>query len=161
MSLKKIIIGISIAGVIGYFLVKKKITDLVSQFDTLKIRATGIKNVSLKWNNGQPYASFFLDLRVENPTDKKFVFDGLLAIVKQISFYDKKQVLLGIAETNITMVSINANSFVAIPKVPIKIDLKETALSIITSIKGGGFKPEEITIESTISILGTNYKLTQ
>lgn len=161
MSLKKIIIGVGIIGAIGYFLVKSKITELLAQFDTLKILPAGIKNVSLKWNNGQPYASFFLDLRVENPTAKKFVFDGLLAIVKQIAFYDKKNTLLGIAQTNITMVSINENSFVIVPKVPIKIDLKETALSIISSIKGGGFKPEDISIQSTISILGKEYKIPQ
>jgi hypothetical protein len=161
MSLKKVIIGVGIIGVLGYFLVKKKIDELVTQFATLKILPAGIKNVSLKWNNGQPYASFFLDLRVENPTNKKFVFDGLLAIVKRIAFYDKKNTLLGIAETNITMVSINEYSFVTIPKVPIKIDLKETALSIVSSIQAGGFKPEEITIETTISILGTDYKISQ
>lgn len=161
MSLKKIIIGIGIIGAFGYFLVKKKMDELTTHLMELKIIPTGIKNVSLKWNNGLPYVSFFLDLRVENPTSKKFVFDGLLAVIKKISFYDKKQALLGIAETNITMVSINSNSFVLIPKVPIKIDLKETVLNIITSIKNKGFKPEEITIETTISILGIQYKITQ
>lgn len=161
MSLKKIIIGVGIVGALGYFLVKKKIDELTTQFNSLKVMPSGIKNVSLKWNSGKPYASFYLDLRVENPTNKKFVFDGLLAIVKQIAFYDKKNTLLGIAETNITMVSINENSFVIIPKVPIKIDLKETALSIITSIQAGGFKAEEITVQTTLSILGTNYKIPQ
>ncbi|MEO8239238.1 MAG: hypothetical protein ABI576_14125 [Flavobacterium sp.] len=73
MSLPKIVAGVGIVAVLGYFLLGDKIKKIIEQFQNVKVVPAGFKNFNAKWNDGVPYVTFKLDLKMINQDTKKSI----------------------------------------------------------------------------------------
>lgn len=160
MSLRKVVITIGIVGVLGYFLLGDKVKKIIEQLQNVKVLPVAIKNFNAKWNDGMPYITFKLDLKVINPTPVNFNANVVVITLKRILFYDKKNVLFGTSELNIDAISIPANSSITLKDVPIALDLKTAISTALTIIQNDGLKVDDVRVVAVISVLGIDYKLT-
>jgi hypothetical protein len=160
MSLRKVVITVGIAAVLGYFLLGDKVKKIVEQLQNVKVLPVAFKNLNAKWNDGMPYVTFKLDLKVINPTPVNFNANVVVITLKRILFYDKKNVLFGTSELNIDAISIPANSSITLKDVPIALDLKTAISTALTIIQNDGLKVDDVRVVAVISVLGIDYKLT-
>ena len=130
MSVRKIIIGVGIVAVVGYFLLGNKIKKIIEQFQFVKVYPVAFKKFDVKWNDGVPFVTFLLDLKMVNPTQVNFDANIVAVTLKRILFYDKRNMLFGSSET-----------------------------TAITILRNDGFKINEIRTEAVVSILGIDYTL--
>lgn len=158
MSAKKIIIGVGILAVAGYFFLDYKIKKIIERFQYVKIYPTAVKNFNLKWNAEQPIISFNLDIRLSNPTAEVFSAKILSVKLKRIIFYDKNDILLGTAVVNTDAITIPAQGSTTIYNIPIQLQLK-TVMSNLASAIQNDFNLKDIRIESIVSVLGTEHKI--
>jgi hypothetical protein len=159
MSLRNVVITVGLVGVFGYFLLGDKIKKIVEQLQNVKILPVAFKNLNAKWNDGKPYVTFKLDLKVINPTPVNFNANIVAVTLKRILFYDKKNVLFGTSELNINAISIPANSSITLKDIPIALDLKTAISTALTILQNDGLKVDDVRIVAVISVLGIDYKL--
>lgn len=159
MSVRKIIIGVGIVAVVGYFLLGNKIKRIVEQFQNVKVYPVAFKKFDVKWNDGVPFVTFLLDLKMVNPTGVTFDANIVAATLKRILFYDKRNMLFGSSEVNINAINIPANSSIVLKEIPVKLDLQTAITTAITILRNDGFKINEIRTEAVVSILGIDYTL--
>ncbi|WP_268846570.1 hypothetical protein [Flavobacterium aestivum] len=159
MSLRNVVITVGIVGVFGYFLLGDKIKKIVEQLQNVKVLPVAFKNLNAKWNDGMPYVTFKLDLKVINPTPVNFNANIVAVTLKRILFYDKKNVLFGSSELNINAITIPANSSITLKDIPIALDLKTAISTALTILHNDGLKVDDVRIVAVISVLGIDYKL--
>lgn len=159
MSLKKIVIGVGIVAVAGYFFLEYKVKKIIEQFQFVKIYPVAFKKLDAKWNDGKPFVTFNLDFKLVNPTSENFSAQILAVTLKRILFYDKKNMLLGSANVNVSAVTIKANSSTTIPNVPVQLDLQTTITNILAFVTTSNFNSNDIRMEAIVSILGTEHKI--
>lgn len=159
MSLKKTILIVGLVGLAGYMYLEYKVRKAIELFQFMKISPTAIKNLIIKWNDAQPFVTFNLDLKIENPTTEVFDANFTSVTIKEIFFYDKKNNRIGSSKINLKAITIPANSFLIIPSVPIKLDLQTAIISATEVIIKGGFEATDMRVECIVSILGTDYKI--
>ena len=159
MSVRKIIIGVGIVAVVGYFLLGNKIKKIIEQFQFVKVYPVAFKKFDVKWNDGVPFVTFLLDLKMVNPTQVNFDANIVAVTLKRILFYDKRNMLFGSSEVNINSINIPANSNIILKEIPVKLDLQTAITTAITILRNDGFKINEIRTEAVVSILGIDYKL--
>ncbi|WP_294961143.1 hypothetical protein [uncultured Flavobacterium sp.] len=159
MSVRKIIIGVGIVAVVGYFLLGNKIKKIIEQFQFVKVYPVAFKKFDVKWNDGVPFVTFLLDLKMVNPTQVNFDANIVAVTLKRILFYDKRNMLFGSSEVNINSINIPANSNIILKEIPVKLDLQTAITTAITIIRNDGFKINEIRTEAVVSILGIDYTL--
>lgn len=159
MSLPRIVAGVGIVAVLGYFLLGDKIKKIIEQFQNVKVVPAGFKNFNAKWNDGVPYVTFKLDLKMINPTPVSFNASIVAVKLKRILFYDKNKVLFGSSEININAISIPAKASITIKDIPVAFDLKTALTAAMEMILGKGFTTNDIKTEVVIEILGIDYKL--
>ncbi|WP_268847887.1 hypothetical protein [Flavobacterium aestivum] len=160
MSLRNVIITVGIVGAFSYFLLGDKIKKIVEQLQNVKVLPVAFKNLNAKWNDGMPYVTFKLDLKVINPTPVNFNANIVAVTLKRILFYDKKNVLFGSSELNINAITIPANSSITLKDIPIALDLKTAINTALSIIQNDGLKVDDVRIVAVISVLGIDYKLT-
>ncbi|WP_337967189.1 hypothetical protein [uncultured Flavobacterium sp.] len=158
MSVKKIIIGAGIVAIAGYFFIEYKVQKIIERFQFVKIFPTSIKKFNIKWNEGSPFVSFNLDIKLVNPTAEVFSAKIVAVKLKRIIFYDKNNILLGTATVNTDAITIPANGSTTLFDIPIQLELKTVASTIISAIQSS-FNLKDIRIESVVSILGTEHKI--
>jgi hypothetical protein len=158
MSVKKIIIGAGIVAIAGYFFIEYKVQKIIERFQFVKIYPTAIKKFNIKWNEGSPFVSFNLDIKLVNPTSEVFSAKIVAVKLKRIIFYDKNNILLGTATVNTDAITIPANGSTTLFDIPIQLELKTIASTIISAIQNS-FNLKDIRIESVVSILGTEHKI--
>jgi hypothetical protein len=117
------------------------------------------KSLNAKWNDGVPYVTFKLDLKMVNPTPLNFNASIVAVKLKRILFYDKNNILFGSSEMDINAISIPANSSITIKDIPVAFDLKTALTTAMEMILGKGFNTNDIRTEVVIEILGIDYKL--
>ncbi|WP_281239011.1 hypothetical protein [Flavobacterium praedii] len=159
MSVRKIVIGVGIVAVVGYFLLGNKIKKIIEQFQFVKVYPVAFKKFDVKWNDGVPFVTFLLDLKMVNPTNVNFDANIVAVTLKRILFYDKRNMLFGSSEVNIDKVNIPANSSIILNQIPVKLDLQTAITTAITILRNDGFTINEIRTEAVVSILGIDYKL--
>lgn len=159
MSLKKIVIGLGIATVAGYFLLKRRVTEIMEHFQFVKVYPVAFKKLDAKWNDARPFITFNLDLKLTNPTAQNFTAKISAVRLKRILFYDKKNMLLGVANVNINAITIAANSSIIIPNIPIQMNLQTTIVNVLAAMAGSNFTSNDIRIEAIVSVLGIEHKL--
>jgi hypothetical protein len=159
MSVRKIIIGVGIVAVVGYFLLGNKIKKIIEQFQFVKVYPVAFKKFDVKWNDGVPFVTFLLDLKMVNPTQVNFDANIVAVTLKRILFYDKRNMLFGSSEVNINSINIPANSSIVLKEIPVKLDLQTAITTAITILRNDGFKISEIRTEAVVSILGIDYTL--
>ncbi len=159
MSVRKIIIGVGIVAVVGYFLLGNKIKKIIEQFQFVKVYPVAFKKFDVKWNDGVPFVTFLLDLKMVNPTQVNFDANIVAVTLKRILFYDKRNMLFGSSEVNINAINIPANSNIILKEIPVKLDLQTAITTAITILRNDGFKINEIRTEAVVSILGIDYTL--
>ncbi len=159
MSVRKIVLGVGIVAVLGYFLLGDKVKKIIEQFQNVKVVPVAFKSLDAKWNDGVPYVTFKLDLKMINPTPLNFNASVVAVRLKRILFYDKNNVLFGSSEMDINAISIPANSSITIKDIPVAFDLKMAITNALEMILGKGFNANEIRTEVVIEILGIDYKL--
>ncbi|WP_374173887.1 hypothetical protein [Flavobacterium tructae] len=159
MSLKKIVIGAGIVAVVGYFFLEYKVKKIMEQFEFVKIYPVAFKKIDAKWNDGKPFVTFNLDFKLVNPTSENFSAQILAVTLKRILLYDKKNMLLGSANINVSAVTIKANSSTIIANVPIQLDLQTTITNILSFVNTSNFNSNDIRMEAIVSILGTEHKI--
>lgn len=159
MSVRKIIIGVGIVAVVGYFLLGNKIKKIIEQFQFVKVYPVAFKKFDVKWNDGVPFVTFLLDLKMVNPTQVNFDANIVAVTLKRILFYDKRNMLFGSSEVNINSINIPANSNIILREIPVKLDLQTAITTAITILRNDGFKINEIRTEAVVSILGIDYTL--
>ena len=159
MSVRKIIIGVGIVAVVGYFLLGNKIKKIIEQFHFVKVYPVAFKKFDVKWNDGVPFVTFLLDLKMVNPTGVNFDANIVAVTLKRILFYDKRNMLFGSSEVNINSINIPANSNTILKEIPVKLDLQTAITTAITILRNDGFKINEIRTEAVVSILGIDYTL--
>ncbi|CAN1567596.1 hypothetical protein [Flavobacterium succinicans] len=159
MSVRKIIIGVGIVAVVGYFLLGNKIKKIIEQFQFVKVYPVAFKKFDVKWNDGVPFVTFLLDLKMVNPTQVNFDANIVAVTLKRILFYDKRNMLFGSSEVNINSINIPANSNIILKEIPVKLDLQTAITTAITILRNDGFKINEIRTEAVVSILGIDYTL--
>ena len=159
MSVRKIIIGVGIVAVVGYFLLGNKIKKIIEQFQFVKVYPVAFKKFDVKWNDGVPFVTFLLDLKMVNPTQVNFDANIVAVTLKRILFYDKRNMLFGSSEVNINSINIPANSNTILKEIPVKLDLQTAITTAITILRNDGFKINEIRTEAVVSILGIDYTL--
>ena len=159
MSVRKIIIGVGIVAVVGYFLLGNKIKKIIEQFQFVKVYPVAFKKFDVKWNDGVPFVTFLLDLKMVNPTQVNFDANFFVVTLKRILFYDKRNMLFGSSEVNINSINIPANSNIILKEIPVKLDLQTAITTAITILRNDGFKINEIRTEAVVSILGIDYTL--
>lgn len=159
MSVRKIIIGVGIVAVVGYFLLGNKIKKIIEQFQFVKVYPVAFKKFDVKWNDGVPFVTFLLDLKMVNPTQVNFDANIVAVTLKLILFYDKRNMLFGSSEVNINSINIPANSNIILKEIPVKLDLQTAITTAITILRNDGFKINEIRTEAVVSILGIDYTL--
>jgi hypothetical protein len=159
MSVRKIIIGVGIVAVVGYYLLGNKIKRIVEQFQYVKVYPVAFKKFDVKWNDGVPFVTFLLDLKMVNPTGVTFDANIVAVTLKRILFYDKRNMLFGSSEVNINAINIPANSSIVLKEIPVKLDLQTAITTAITILRNDGFKINEIRTEAVVSILGIDYTL--
>ena len=159
MSVRKIIIGVGIVAVVGYFLLGNKIKKIIEQFQFVKVYPVAFKKFDVKWNDGIPFVTFLLDLKMVNPTQVNFDANIVAVTLKRILFYDKRNMLFGSSEVNINSINIPANSNIILKEIPVKLDLQTAITTAITILRNDGFKINEIRTEAVVSILGIDYTL--
>lgn len=159
MSVRKIIIGVGIVAVVGYFLLGNKIKKIIEQFQFVKVYPVAFKKFDVKWNDGVPVVTFLLDLKMVNPTQVNFDANIVAVTLKRILFYDKRNMLFGSSEVNINSINIPANSNIILKEIPVKLDLQTAITTAITILRNDGFKINEIRTEAVVSILGIDYTL--
>ncbi|RKR11124.1 hypothetical protein C8C83_2822 [Flavobacterium sp. 90] len=158
MSAKKIIIGAGIIAIAGYFFIEYKVQKIIERFQFVKVYPTAIKKFNIKWNEGSPFVSFNLDIKLVNPTPEVFSAKIVAVKLKRIIFYDKNNILLGTATVNTDAITIPANGSTTLFDIPIQLELKTIASTIISAIQNS-FNLKDIRIESVVSILGTEHKI--
>ncbi|TPG44376.1 hypothetical protein [Flavobacterium pectinovorum] len=158
MSVKKIIIGAGIVAIAGYFFIEYKVQKIIERFQFVKIYPTAIKKFNIKWNEGSPFVTFNLDIKLVNPTSEVFSAKIVAVKLKRIIFYDKNNILLGTATVNTDAITIPANGSTTLFDIPIQLELKTIASTIISAIQNS-FNLKDIRIESVVSILGTEHKI--
>lgn len=158
MSAKKIIIGVGILAVAGYFFLDYKVKKIIERFQFVKIYPTAIKKFNIKWNEGSPFVTFNLDIKLVNPTPEVFSAKIVAVKLKRIIFYDKNNILLGTATVNTEAITIPANGSTTLFDIPIQLELKTIASTIISVIQNS-FNLKDIRIETVVSILGTEHKI--
>ena len=159
MSVRKIIIGVGIVAVVGYFLLGNKIKKIIEQFQFVKVYPVAFKKFDVKWNDGVPFVTFLLDLKMVNPTQVNFDANIVAVTLKRILFYDKRNMLFGSSEVNSSSINIPANSNIILKEIPVKLDLQTAITTAITILRNDGFKINEIRTEAVVSILGIDYTL--
>ena len=159
MNVRKIIIGVGIVAVVGYFLLGNKIKKIIEQFQFVKVYPVAFKKFDVKWNDGVPFVTFLLDLKMVNPTQVNFDANIVAVTLKRILFYDKRNMLFGSSEVNINSINIPANSNIILKEIPVKLDLQTAITTAITILRNDGFKINEIRTEAVVSILGIDYTL--
>lgn len=159
MSVRKIIIGVGIVAVVGYFLLGNKIKKIIEQFQFVKVYPVAFKKFDVKWNDGVPFVTFLLDLKMVNPTQVNFDANIVAVTLKRILFYDKRNMLFGSSEVNINSINIPANSNIILKEIPVKLDLQTAITTAITILRNDSFKINEIRTEAVVSILGIDYTL--
>ncbi|MCV9929046.1 hypothetical protein OIU83_15380 [Flavobacterium sp. LS1R49] len=159
MSVKKIVIGAGILAVVGYFYLEQRVKKIIEQFQFVRIYPVAFKKLDMKWNDGKPFITFNLDLKLVNPTAQNFSAQITAVTLKRILFYDKKNMLLGTANVNVKAINIAANSSTIIPNVPVQMDLQTTILGVLGVLNTSNFNSNDIRIEVIVSILGTEHKI--
>lgn len=159
MSVRKIIIGVGIVAVVGYFLLGNKIKKIIEQFQFVKVYPVAFKKFDVKWNDGVPFVTFLLDLKMVNPTQVNFDANIVAVTLKRILFYDKRNMLFGSSEVNSSSINIPANSNIILKEIPVKLDLQTAITTAINILRNDGFKINEIRTEAVVSILGIDYTL--
>ena len=159
MSVRKIIIGVGIVAVVGYFLLGNKIKKIIEQFQFVKVYPVAFKKFDVKWNDGVPFVTFLLDLKMVNPTGVNFDANIVAVTLKRILFYDKRNMLFGSSEVNSNSINIPANSNIILKEIPVKLDLQTAITTAITILRNDGFKINESRTEAVVSILGIDYTL--
>ena len=159
MNVRKIIIGVGIVAVVGYFLLGNKIKKIIEQFQFVKVYPVAFKKFDVKWNDGVPFVTFLLDLKMVNPTGVNFDANIVAVTLKRILFYDKRNMLFGCSEVYINSINIPANSNIILKEIPVKLDLQTAITTAITILRNDGFKINEIRTEAVVSILGIDYTL--
>lgn len=158
MSAKKIIIGAGIIAIAGYFFIEYKVQKIIERFQFVKIYPTAIKKFNIKWNEGSPFVTFNLDIKLVNPTPEVFSAKIVAVKLKRIMFYDKNNILLGTATVNTDAITIPANGSTTLFDIPIQLELKTVASTIISVIQNS-FDLKDIRIETIVSVLGTEHKI--
>lgn len=158
MSAKKIIIGAGIIAIAGYFFIEYKVQKIIERFQFVKIYPTAIKKFNIKWNEGAPFVTFNLDIKLVNPTPEVFSAKIVAVKLKRIMFYDKNNILLGTATVNTDAITIPANGSTTLFGIPIQLELKTIASTIISAIQNS-FDLKDIRIETIVSVLGTEHKI--
>jgi hypothetical protein len=158
MSVKKVVIGVGILAVVGYFFLDYKVRKIIDRFQYVKIYPTSIKNFNVKWNDGQPFISFNLDITLFNPTTEVFSAKIVAVKLKRIIFYDKDNVQIGTATVNADAITIPASGSTTIYNIPIQLQLQTVATAIASAIQKD-FSLKDIRIETIVSVLGTEYKI--
>jgi hypothetical protein len=159
MSLRKIVVGVGIVAVLGYFLLGDKVKKIIEQFQNVKVVPVAFKSLNTKWNDGVPYVTFKLDLKMVNPTPLNFNASIVAVKLKRILFYNKNNILFGSSEMDINAISIPANSSITIKDIPVAFDLKTALTTAMEMILGKEFNTNDIRTEVVIEILGIDYKL--
>jgi hypothetical protein len=159
MSVKKIVIGAGILAVAGYFYLEQRVKKIIEQFEFVRIYPVAFKKLDAKWNDGKPFVTFFLDLKLVNPTAQNFSAQITAVTLKRILFYDKKNMLLGTANVNVKAINIAANSSTIIPNVPVQMDLQTAITNVLGALNTSNFNSTDIRIEVIVSILGTEHKI--
>lgn len=158
MSVKKIIIGAGIIAIAGYFFIEYKVKKIIELFQFVKIYPIAIKKFNIKWNEGAPFVTFNLDIKLVNPTPEIFSAKLLAVTLKRIMFYDKSNILLGTATVNTSSITIPANGSTTLFNIPIQLELQTVASTIISVIQKS-FDLKDIRIETIVSVLGTEHKI--
>lgn len=158
MSVKKLVIGAGIIAIAGYFFLEYKVQKIIERFQFVKIYPVALKKLNFKWNDGEPFIAFNLDIKLTNPTSEVFSAKIVAVKLKRILFYDKKNVLLGTATVNTNAITIPANGSTTLYDIPIQLDLKNAATTIVLAIQNS-FNINDIRIETIVSILGTEHKI--
>ena len=148
-----------IVAVVGYFLLGNKIKKIIEQFQFVKVYPVAFKKFDVKWNDGVPFVTFLLDLKMVNPTQVNFDANIVAVTLKRILFYDKRNMLFGSSEVNSSSINIPANSNIILKEIPVKLDLQTAITTAITILRNDGFKINEIRTEAVVSILGIDYTL--
>jgi hypothetical protein len=159
MSVKKIIIGAGLLAIAGYFLIEYKVQKIIDRIQYMKIYPTAIKKFNVKWrDDGTPFVSFNLDLKLLNPTSEVFSAKILGLKLKRIMFYDKNNILLGTATVDTDSITIPANGSTTIFDIPIQFEVK-TLANTIASVFLNSFNLKDFRLEIIVSILGTEHKI--
>lgn len=159
MSVKKIVIGAGLIAIAGYFFVEYQVQKIIDRIQYIKAYPTAIKNFNIKWReNGNPFVSFNLDVKLLNPTSEIFSAKISAVKLKRIIFYDKNNILLGTAIVDTESITIPANGSTTIYNIPIQLEIKSLA-NAIASILQSTFTIKDIRIEAIVSILGTEHKI--
>lgn len=159
MSVKKIVIGAGILALAGYFYLEQRVKKIIEQFEFVKIYPVAFKKLDAKWNDGKPFVTFNLDLKLVNPTAQNFSAQITAVTLKRILFYDKKNMLLGSTNVNVKAINIAANSSTIIPNVPVQLDLQTAITNVLGALNVSNFNSSDIRIEVIVSILGTEHKI--
>jgi hypothetical protein len=159
MSLKKIVIGTGIAAIAGYFLLQHRVKRIIEQFQFVRIYPVAFKKLDAKWNDARPFITFLLDLKLSNPTGENFSAKISAVKLKRILFYDKKNMLLGSANVNVSAITIAAHSSIVIPNIPVQMDLQTTIVNVLAAMATSNFKSSDIRVEAIVSVLGTEHKI--
>lgn len=159
MSVNKIVIGAGILAVAGYFYLEQRVKKIIEQFQFVRIYPVAFKKLDAKWNDGKPFVTFNLDLKLVNPTAQNFSAKITAVTLKRILFYDKKNMLLGTANVNVKAINITANSSTIIPNVPVQMDLQTAITNVLGALNVSNFNSNDIRIEVIVSILGTEHKI--
>lgn len=159
MSVKKIVIGAGILAIAGYFYLEQRVKKIIEQFEFVRIYPVAFKKLDAKWNDGKPFVTFNLDLKLVNPTAQYFSAQLTAVTLKRILFYDKKNMLLGSANVNVKAINIAPNSSTIIPNVPVQMDLQTAITNVLGALNVSNFNSSDIRIEVIVSILGTEHKI--
>ncbi|MFN3941483.1 MAG: hypothetical protein ACK4K1_02460 [Flavobacterium sp.] len=152
---KKIAIVAGILALIGgssYTIVKAGYLKEI--LEKMKIKVRWIRNIKIHLTN----ISFDLDIELLNnsPHDLDVTGAGLVKLTKLRMFHNKAY--LGESPINLTSISIPNRNSVILKNVPFTVSTKEIMNNIITV---STINPNNVTIEATISALGTEFTINQ
>ena len=122
--------------------------------DKMQFRIKGIKGVDLKSDG----LYFNLDMELINPTNVAIDIPGEQVVVKTLHFYSPSGVKLGIAQPNISDISMPANGSRLITNIPVNISLANVGSSF-NELISIATNPEQLKITADLEAFGNSFSV--
>lgn len=153
--MKKLLIGIAAIGLATYYFGNKKVTEVKSVVDQLKLQVNGIRNLQVSSGG----IKFKIDLNINNPTDQPLNLNTAQVVtLSRLRFFANNGDFIGESFPNISDISIPAYGSINIPNLDTFVKVSNLG-NLFNNVLQLFAEPSNLKVQAELSALGQTYTI--
>ncbi|MBW1297822.1 hypothetical protein [Aquimarina litoralis] len=153
--MKKLLLGIGAVGLAMYYFGNRKVTEVRSVVDQLKLQVNGIRNLNVSSGG----IKFKIDLNIQNPTNQPLTLNtAQLVTLSKLRFFAPNGDFIGESFPNISDISIPAYGSISVPNLDTFVKVSNIG-HLFNNVLQLFAEPSSLKVQAELSALGQTYTI--